>query len=341
MTSHLNDIESYTSSLDSLFTKLVKNFNKIQLADHTKDTIKIGTDFLEVGSKMLTTLKHHVRSIETLLADCSNFVDEITEDLTQPKKEDGFVYHTKNGMLSFPGREFIIKKIIEPVKSNGGKKGVTSKFNGTGNYNGTSTDQPNDNTIDKVTGLSVTSSQSQSQRASPQITQQTLIPELGYHLKVPVVSNFSQIPPSIYYVKSETPGLFIRLPNDNIVKIPFPEVVDSKKEYDRKHSIRCKYRTKSECDNQRSKMAKFHNSPLRICNFAHESDTIVKIGYPSRCPAVPNFGNPKTMSADIKHVTQNDIKNVLLYGLSDLISGVIWLDYAGISKTIFANLETA
>lgn len=309
MNSQLTDIDAYTSSLDGLFSKLVRDFNKIQLADHTKDTIKMGTDFLVSGSKMLSSLKMHVRSIETLLSDCSDFVDEITEDLSQPKKEDEFVYHTKNGMLSFPGRDFIIKKITEktvPI--------------------------PEREPISEPTTQAV--------NPTPQQIR-TLLPELGYYLKVPVVNDVSQIPPAIYYVKSQQPGLFIRLPNNNIVRIPFPEVVDSKKEYDRKHSIRCKYRTKLECDTQRSKMAKYHNSQLRVCNFAHAGDSIVKIGYPSRCPAVPNFGNPQTMAADIKYITQDDVKNMLMYGLNDLLASIIWFDYSNISKTTFEDLNTA
>jgi hypothetical protein len=121
--------------------------------------------------------------------------------------------------------------------------------------------------------------------------------------------------------------------------MPFPETVDSKKEYDRKHSIRCKYTTIEECLTQRQKMAKMYGSQIRICNFAHIGDRIIKIGHQFRCPSVPNFGNPQTMPQDIKDVKFSDIKNLMMYGLSDIATAMIWFDYHKVKGVKFERLD--
>jgi hypothetical protein len=73
------------------------------------------------------------------------------------------------------------------------------------------------------------------------------------------------------------------------------------------------------------KMAKLHNSMQRTCNFAHSGDKLLKIGYQSRCPSIPNYGNPDTFIQDTYHVSDDDIKNLLLYGLNDTLIASVWL----------------
>ena len=291
-------INQYSISLDESFSKIIRSYNKLQLEDYTSETISKGKELKNKGYNLLSLLKSHINGLETMLSNCSAFVAEIEEDLNCEPKNDDYVYQTKNGMLGYPGKEFI-KKIIELKESQ--KKTATIK--------------PLKEDVQKI-----------------------LIPDIGYHLKVPVVADVKDIPHAFYYCKNLN-GLYMRLPNNNIVKIPFPEVVDSRKEYDRKHSIRCKYHSKQECDIQRKKMARSYNSTLRICNFGHDGDKIIKIGFPARCPSVPNFGNPTTMSTDIKNVTEDDVKNLLLYGLSDFISGVVWLDHSGVKDKEFYSLS--
>jgi regulator of replication initiation timing len=292
-------IEQYTSILDQLFSKIVREYNKLQLADYTHDTLSRGNNLIKTGSQLLTALKSNSKTIETLLSDCNDFVTEIKEDMECPRKDDGYVFPTKNGMLSYPGKEFIVKLLNADVDTSATPPAST----------------PPASTIKE---------------------EKTLIKEIGYYMKIPIVENLSDIPQAIY---GHHGSLYLRLPNNNLARIPFPEVVDSKKEYDRKHSIRCKYKTKQECDAQRQKMAKIYQSNIRICNFAHEGDKMIKIGYPSRCPSVPNFGNPKSMSVDIRNVSINDIKNILLYGLSDIITASVWLDYSDQKNLLLSDLD--
>ncbi len=313
------DIEQYSIYIDGLFSKIVKTFNKLQLEEYSSKTITQGKELLTKGSELLNQLKLHTRSIETLLADCSDFIDEIREDMACEPKKDDYVFQTKNGMLGYPGKEFIL------AMGNSEKKSDT-----TGSAN--------------ITSATVVNSPIRPIEKNPQKEEKVLIPEIGYYLKVHTINDLAQIPPAVYYYKSSSadanpPGLYMRMPNNNLMRIPFPEVVDSKKEYDRKHSIRCKYHTRDECDAQRSKMARMYNSNVRVCNFAHSGDRIVKIGYPSRCPSVPNFGNPQTMSQDIRHISIDDVKNLLMYSLSDLLTASVYLDYSNRSDEEFYNLD--
>lgn len=303
-----DNTESYITYLDDIFSKIVKSFNKLQLEEYNPETLKKSKELISKGSELLSTLQTHVSSIKTLLSDCSDFIDEMQEDLTSTPKDGDYVYHTKNGMLGYPGKEFIINILTNKATS---KEPDISP--------------PKQDTIPPEQKI---------------VEQKTLIPEIGYYMKVSQVTDLKHIPPALYYYSGDQPGLYMRLPNNNLLRVPFPEIVDSKKEYDRKHSIRCKYHTKVECDAQRMKMSKMYNSTVRTCNFAHSGDRIIKIGYPSRCPSVPDFGNPTSMSNDIRQITEDDVKNLLLYSLSDLLAAAVWLDYTGKSELTITNLDT-
>jgi len=163
------------------------------------------------------------------------------------------------------------------------------------------------------------------------IPEKILIPEIGYYMNLNSVDDITKIPPMFYYYnnvndKVNTPGIYCCVIPDVYVKIPFPDIIDSTKEYSRVRSIKCKYLDSKKCNEQCNRLANAYNSQLRTCNFAHKGEKIVKIGYSSRCSIIPRFGNPSTLIADIKAIGLGEIKNILLYGLNDLISSAIWFD---------------
>jgi hypothetical protein len=326
-------LEKYTTYMDEVFSIIVKEYNRLQLSEYSIKTIENGKSLMTQGSNLLHILKTHVNSIETLLADCQNFVDEVEDDLSEPAPQDGFVFHTKNNMLSYLGKEFIEKQ----------KKQIVATSTSTSSTSTSSTSTSSTSTTSNAVGKSEPLTSTQTSFPSFPY-EQTTIPEIGYKLPIHVVQDLKQIPPAMYYYKAPKgspyqSGIYMRLSGNNLVRIPTPEVIDSKKEYDRKHSIRCKYKNKQECDEQRKKMAKMYNSTVRICNFAHDGDRLVKIGYPSRCPSIPSFGNPATMAADITSVHTSDIKNTLMYGLSDVLAASIWLDYNHFTGGIYERLD--
>jgi len=291
-------MEDHKALLTQSFSHLISTYNKFQLSTHTADTYKKGNEILTEGSSLLALMKSQVLSLETLLCDCQDFIEEVEDDLgVEPPNED-FVYATSKGMVSYPGRDYIPKEKPPMIV------------------------------------------------VKPAIITRKLITELGYYMKLQTVRDLKDIQPMFSYYdnpldKVNAPGMYCTILPGVHIKVPFPTIVDSTKEYARGRSIRCKYVTKILCDDQRQKMAKYHNSPVRICNFAHVGDKITKIGYASRCSSVPRFGDSKNLTSDIKSVTLADIKNVILYGLNDMVASMVWLDYHKCNNTIFKNVEQA
>lgn len=279
--------------LNSAFSDIVKKFNTLQLSNHSKASISEGNIILSTGVELLNQLKNYTKSLETLLSDCQDFIKEVEDDLSKKPHKEDFVYHTSNGMLSYLGRDLIVKNADSKNTSN------------------------------------------ESKISNPVTIERVLIPEIGYYMRLPVIQDVRKIPPMFYWYKGDTQhsaGIYCCLIPGVFAKVPFPEIIDSTKEYNKGRSIRCKYRTKALCDDQRSKMAQYHDSQVRICNFAHTGEKIVKIGYPSRCAQVPNFGNPSSITNDIKSIDEDAIKNILMYGLNDIAVAAIYLDYTKINS---------
>ena len=288
----------YTTLLEETFSKLIKQYNQLQLSDYSTTTIEHGNTLITNGITLLKSIKSHCITLETLLTDCSDFVKELTHE--EPNEHNSmYVYKNKNNILSYPGKSSI--NIIEAYEEDLNKK------------------------------------KKKSIKSKPTIEERVNIPDLGYKMKLPSIADIADIPPAMYY-HEQTKGVYIRLPNNNIFRVPFPEVVDSRKDYSRRQSIRCKYKTKEECDEQRCKMATMYNSQVRTCNFAHKGDKLVKIGYQSRCPSMPNYGNLETIAEDIKILNDGDIKSLLLYGLNDIFMAALWMDYVQLKNKTIHNL---
>lgn len=291
-------MENYQMNMLKAYSTMVSEYNKLQLQDHSKDSIAKGNALVSQGNKLLNIMKNHVQSLETLLSDCKYFVEEVEEDLSYPAPNDDYVYKTAYGMLSYKGRDYTPSKKKKIIK------------------------QPKEEQI------------------------RHLIKPINYYFHAKKVKKLKDITPMFYYYdnpndKTYTPGLYCCVSPTIYVKVPFPEIIDSTKEYSRVRSIRCKYNSKSICDEKRSMMASRHRSNIRTCNFAHTGENIIKIGYPSRCASIPRFGNPSTLVKDIKLVNFTDIKNILMYGLSDILSASIWFDYNKITKRVLPDIDKA
>lgn len=292
--------DEYISTLGNIFSNLVRAYNRFQLTDHSLETLNDGKEILKRGVKVVCTIKEHIKAFESVLSDCQDFIKEIEDDLSEEPKEEDFVYSTKHGMLSYRGRDFI----------------PTDK-------------EPHTN---RVKGI-----------RKPQVSEQVFIEELGYYMKLPTIKNIRDIPPMLYWYNGDSTyskGVYCCIVKGVYTRIPFPEITDSTKDHTRDRSVKCKYHRKEDCDVHRIKMAKLHNSVIRVCNFAHEGDHIVKIGYPARC-IVPSFGNPATFKNDINNVTLDSIKVMLMYGLNDIMVSAIWLDCKKIKDVVYDKLDIA
>ena len=305
----LEKMKDSEDSIKMYFNDLNRACSILQLSDHNNQTISEAQQISKNINNWLTTMQYYTSNAKNLMSECDKLAFDIQNDLSV-LPVDNYVYHTTDGMLSYPGREIYNKKPLINLE-------LLKK-------------------IDKYAGKNEKPVNEKSEKRK-----NIVIEPFNYNIKLTNYQNITQAPESLfYYTGAENKeGIYIKLLNGVSVKVPFPEIIDSKREFDRKHSIRCKYINKEECNLQRSKMAKIHSSLVRNCNFAHTNDPIIKIGYPARCPTIPQYGNPETIKTDIEKVTLSDIKNILLYGINDIICASIWLDKNNIKDICIDNLE--
>ncbi len=165
------------------------------------------------------------------------------------------------------------------------------------------------------------------------IEQSTInIAPIGYSMTLPIIKTMEELHKqhSIYFCE-ETKCIWMVLPGSNLMKIPFPEIIDCTKVSEKANSIRCRHQTKSSCsDNKQG---------FWTCSYTHLGEKMVKLGYSVRCPSVPNFGNPTTIRKDITYVKLPDVKSLLMYGLNDIITAAVWLDYNGKKNQRYENLD--
>ena len=278
--------------------------NDLLYLDNTLETLEKLINYKNILLDEIESLNNNVDLI-------SNKIEFITNDLKNNKKYSSYVYHTAGGMLSYPGREELLNELNKKDNLNNLKNKNTTKLEN---------------------------------KTKPKfIIKNVIIDELKYNIKLNVVNNLKDIPVALYYYEGDkvnSKGIYINVLDNNIIKVPFPEIVSSK-ETDRKHSIRCKFENKIECNNQRERMAKKHGGSVRVCNFAHSSDLMIKLGINARCPNSPQYGNPSTVKEDIKNINMADIKNLLLYGINDLALAAIWMNYNKIENIVINNLDNS
>jgi hypothetical protein len=151
--------------------------------------------------------------------------------------------------------------------------------------------------------------------------------DLGFNFKVPIINKITEMPSSLYWYNGDgkyPPGIYICVTRGFYVQVPFPNVVDSTRDFNRTGSIKCKYANSTECNNIRSELARKYNSDVRPCNFAHTGDRYIKIGTSARCASSPRFGNHSFLKSDINEIGDSDINTILMYSLSDILLSSIW-----------------
>lgn len=268
-------MDSIISLLSKTVSNLVSKYNKMKLSKIT-DVYESSDEIITEGYTLLKVLRLHTNTLEDMLAETHNYVEDINIDIS-----DNMIHTTDSDMLIYKTNKFVHKPLhvnidIKPIK---------------------------------------------------------------YHRKFKQVDKLEKIPEMFVWYnnpkdKYNKPGIYVCVYSGVYVRVPFPQVVDSNMSNNKTNSIRCKYTNKCLCGEQRKKMAITHNSLLRKCNFAHQGEKLKKIGHVSRCPSCPHFGNSTTLVEDCKQINLLDIKNVLLYGLNDLFSAMVWLSIHNINDKV-------
>lgn len=150
-------------------------------------------------------------------------------------------------------------------------------------------------------------------------------------LKAPIamqkITNLSSLPCALHWYIGDSinkEGVYIRLHNNMIVRVPMPDLIDGTKNYTRDKTIKCKYETLGKCYEVRKQLSQKYEAPIRECLFAHLGDSFVKVGSSFRCPANPRFGDHRHLETDMENMTVEDIKPILMYSLSDVLLTYIW-----------------
>ena len=166
--------------------------------------------------------------------------------------------------------------------------------------------------------------------------------KINFNYEIPVVNSISEIQPSLYWFggdKTHIMGVYTCVTPGVYIQVPFPNVIDGSKEYNRLSSFKCKYNTKIECDKIQNILSTKYNSAIRICNFAHVGEKYNKVGAHTRCPGVPRFGNHNSINVDLDDVLESDIKLMLMHSLSDTLLSSLWFQKQKTKQSVLTNID--
>ncbi len=167
--------------------------------------------------------------------------------------------------------------------------------------------------------------------------------KLPKEISLRMVSRLDNLPPALGWYsgdKTHREGIYIRLPENMFVRIPFPNVIDGTQNYTRNKTIKCKYETEEQCVENRKFLADRYSTNIRECLFAHKGDIYSKVGTNFRCPSNPRFGSHDHLKTDIESLKADDIKPVLMYALSDVLNCFLWSDFHhSDDRIVFSEVE--
>lgn len=167
--------------------------------------------------------------------------------------------------------------------------------------------------------------------------------DLPKEISIRMVSRLDNLPPAFGWYsgdKKHKAGIYIRLPENMFIRVPFPNVIDGTQNYTRNKTIKCKYETEDQCLESRKFLSERYNTEIRNCLFAHKGDVYSKVGTNFRCPSNPRFGSHEGFKSDVEALKSDDIKPVLMYALSDLLACFVWNDYHHSNdRIVFSDIE--
>src|SRR3989344_7202058 len=94
--------DKYIEILNINISEIVSQFNKFLLSKYDVLSLQNGNNLIISGNLLLNTLSSHINLLKNTLGDCKDFLTDMEEELTTTPKEEPYVYHSKNGMLSYP-----------------------------------------------------------------------------------------------------------------------------------------------------------------------------------------------------------------------------------------------
>jgi hypothetical protein len=166
--------------------------------------------------------------------------------------------------------------------------------------------------------------------------------DIGFECKIPIINKLNEMPSALYWYdgdKQNPKGVYICVSRKFYVQVPFPNVVNGTKDFNRTCSIKCKYNTEKECFAARRGLSNRLDSKPRECTFAHSGDKYIKIGSLFRCPNMPRFGSHSSLKDDLENLPDCDIKVLLMYSLSDVLLSSLWFQKQKNKNITFTNID--
>ncbi len=130
--------------------------------------------------------------------------------------------------------------------------------------------------------------------------------------------------PMPFYLLEGKKGLYMRLTNNVVCRVPFPNLYTAdNKEFKRK-SVKCRFNDQELCANYRKQMSRINRTQTYPCSFAHSGEKFNRVGFAARC-RIASFGNHDALADDLARVQLDDIKHMLMNILNDLLLVNIWM----------------
>lgn len=165
--------------------------------------------------------------------------------------------------------------------------------------------------------------------------------KLGFTFNLPIINDLDKIPMAYYWYNGDNinaKGVYTRVNYDKCILVPLPDIIDGTKDFNRSNTSKCKYETKEDCVRERGLLDDKYNSEIRRCTFAHIGDKYNKICFVNRCASNIRFGCHAHLSNDLNTVSFDNIKNMLLYSLSDNLLGCMWFQKNKIYNKVIEDI---
>lgn len=293
--------------INDVYTRVLKMGKKLYLGSDNNTTVKTAQN--------LESYVGYLDNLNEKLTTIRNLTEKFSEQCLEKAVEIREQIHEENKYIGDPSRMFMA---------------YGSRYRNMSWANINSMEETNDKTLKSIEDMSVNTPEKKDYAYMPVLYKNISTMygvELGGNFKVPIVNRITDMPAALYWYKGDArypPGVYICISRGFYVQVPFPNVVDSTKDFNRIGSVKCKYNTTKECHAIRHTMAQKYKSDVRVCNFAHSGDRYTKIGTSFRCASTPRFGNHNHLKTDTRKIDTADMNNILMYSLSDLLLSSIW-----------------
>ena len=271
----------------------------------------------------------NLRRIETIflkLKDANEYLADRRAEESYRRPTDGFVSTTPQGTMVYQHRSPVIGEMPSDRVSLMSPKGILQAFSEMTKSSPSSAPStpprvPRPVPTAHPPGFALPPTRFSSSRGS---TQKIAIPELNYEASLPVVRSMKDMRCAFYYYDPPddaqgAPGIYCRFPNNNYIRVPFPDTINTKDSYNRMRSVRCKYGSLKNCTRIRQSRAERHRGPERPCNYAHTGETMIKV----------------------TSLTPQDLRSLMMHGASDLFLCLLLMQKHRVRNSTFSELDKA